>query len=266
MKAAARCSNGRIIYINKSDERGRSLLRSGGNFNPNALVIWLALLAERAWTHVIDVGANYGEMLVGVELPRHATTIALEPNPYIFPYLRRTLKKAGLDVRLLPMAASDRAGTVTLNVDRDWSGLSSVAGIQAESVEHTVEAVEVPATTLAVTVADHAGNPRFVRLLAKIDVESHEIAVLRGLGDALPALQEFAAMVEIKHLSEPDVQWLLENFAIELLDVEAGKITAVDAKTSGELKRLLAGPRFYRRDAVLRRRQGAAVNAAPSAS
>jgi len=32
--------------------------------------MWQSLLAERPWTNVIDVGANYGEMLVGVELPR----------------------------------------------------------------------------------------------------------------------------------------------------------------------------------------------------
>ena len=48
------------------------------------------LLAERPWTHVIDVGANYGEMLVGVELPQAATVIALEPNPFVIPYLTRT--------------------------------------------------------------------------------------------------------------------------------------------------------------------------------
>jgi hypothetical protein len=45
--------------------------------------MWRSLLAERPWTHVIDVGANYGEMLVGVELPRAATVIALEPNPFV---------------------------------------------------------------------------------------------------------------------------------------------------------------------------------------
>ena len=55
-------------------------------------------------------GANYGEMLVGVELPRAATVIALEPNPFVIPYLTRTLRAIRVGVELMSKAASARFG------------------------------------------------------------------------------------------------------------------------------------------------------------
>jgi FkbM family methyltransferase len=249
-----RCDNGRIIYVEPRDDRGRYLIEKGGNINPNSLAIWQTLLAEQSWTHVIDVGANYGEMLVGVELPLRATTIALEPNPYVLPYLRRTLAEAKIELHLLAVAASDRTDTVKLTIDRNWSGLSSVAGIQPESAGHTIETIDVPATTLAAVVARYAASIRSVSLLVKIDVESYEVTVLRGLGEAFAEFEAFAAMAELIHLSEPDTQWLLANFAVELLDIETGKLTIVDATTPAQLQQLLATSRFYRTDAVLRRR------------
>ena len=77
---------------------------------------------------MIDVGANDGEMLVGVELPRAATVIALEPNPFVIPYFTRTLQQLGVGVELMSKAASARSGTAALAIDRNWSGFSSIAG------------------------------------------------------------------------------------------------------------------------------------------
>src|SRR5580658_5193985 len=145
----ALCANGRRIYVDPSDERGMALVRSNGTFNPLAVATWQNLLDERLWTHVVDVGANYGEMLVGVRLPRSATTIALEPNPQVVPYLARSAAEAAITVEIIAKAASLRPGAATLTVDRTWSGLSSIAGAQPESQGHVLETIEVPALTLA---------------------------------------------------------------------------------------------------------------------
>jgi FkbM family methyltransferase len=53
--------------------------------------MWKLLIAADSWAHMIDVGANYGEMLVKVELTPAAKVIAVEPNPRVVPYLERTL-------------------------------------------------------------------------------------------------------------------------------------------------------------------------------
>lgn len=248
------CANGRRIYVEPSDKRGKRLAREGGTFNPLAVLIWQNLLAEQAWTHVIDVGANYGEMLVGVELPQSAHTIALEPNPYIVPYLRRTLNEAGLQVELIEKAASARSGFALLSLDRDWSGNCSLAGVHPESKGHASETIEVPVITLGALIRERS-DPQSVRTLLKIDVEGHEVQVLLGFDNLISAFQEFAAMVEIAHLDAADLQWLLGNFRVELLNQESRTLTAVQAKTAEELQMFLNDGKFYREDAVVRRRR-----------
>jgi FkbM family methyltransferase len=248
----ARCANGRAIYVNPQDGRGRSLVLRGGDVNLASLV--MSLLAERPWTNVIDVGANYGEMLLGVELPRAAIVIALEPNPYVIPYLSRTLQESGVGVELISKAASARSGTTTLAVDRNWSGLSGIAGAHAESAGHAIEFVEVPTVTLATLIKERNADVRAVRLLVKIDVEMHEVAVLQGFEDMLAGFEEFAALVEIVHLTAADIEWLLPRFDFALLDTESNKLTKIDLATPAELQKVLAGTKFYRQDAVLRRR------------
>lgn len=252
--AFALCANGHRIYVEPSDERGKRLTREGGTFNPLAVLIWQSLLAERQWTHVIDVGANYGEMLVGVDLPQSARVIAMEPNPYVVPYLRRTLNEAGIKAELVAKAASARSGVAALTIDRDWSGTSSLLGVHPKSECHATETIEVPAITLAALIGERT-DPRSARAVLKIDVEGHELAVLLGLGGLIGTFQEFAAMIEIVHLDAVDWRWLLSHFRIELLDEETKRLTQVHVETADELQRLLGDGKFYRQDAVLRRSQ-----------
>ena len=101
---------------------------------------------------------------------------------------------------------------------------------------HAIEFVEVPTVTLATLIKERAADVRSVRLLVKIDVEIHEVAVLQGLEDMLAEFEEFAALVEIVHLAAADIEWLLLRFDIELLDTEGGKLTKIDLTTPAELK------------------------------
>jgi FkbM family methyltransferase len=251
---SVRCENGHTIYADPRDERGIALVRSGGTFNPQSLAMWRLLLEEQTWTHVIDVGANYGEMLAGVKLPRSAMVIALEPNPFVIPYLKRTIQQSGLAVELMTTAASSRSGTARLTIDRDWSGLSSLEGTEKDSVGHVIEVVEVPTTTLATLIRNHSTDMHLVRLLLKIDVERHEVPVIQGLADVLDELNEFAALVEIVHLGSADIEWLLARFQFELLASENDKLTKVDVATVDELQSILSSTKYYRPDVVLRRR------------
>jgi FkbM family methyltransferase len=252
--AFALCANGRRIYFDPSDQRGQRLAARGGDFNPPARHIWQTLLAERPWTHVIDVGANYGEMLLGVTLPRAANVIAMEPSPFVLHYLHRSLHEAGLAVEVIEKAASARSGTAILSADRDWSGNSSLNGAMPEAAGHTVENVEIEAITLASLLKDR-GIPGSIRLLLKVDVETHEIQVLQGLENTVDRLEEFAAMIEISHLDMADLAWLLAHFEIELLDTRTFHLVSVGAITVSKLLDLRDRSDFYRHDAVLRRRR-----------
>src|SRR5437868_8225510 len=116
---------GMPIYVDLRDERARRLIAAGGNFIPSTLAAWHGLIGEDAWTYVIDVGANYGEMLANGGLPRSAAIIAIEPNSRVLPFLRKTLSSLE-DVRLLELALSDREGYAEFVENPTWSGMSRI--------------------------------------------------------------------------------------------------------------------------------------------
>ncbi len=199
------------IYIDPSDQRGRSLIEAGGNLNRTALAIWHRLLASQQWTHIVDVGANYGEMLVNGGLPSGARVIAVEPNPQVRRYLARTLAGSGATVDLIDLALSDCDGEASLCVTAGWSGTTHLAPAGPGTVP-------VRTTTLSSILRSEAMPAAEMRLLLKIDVEGHELAVLRGALEILPDLREFCALVEISSMTEADILWVTENFSVSLYD------------------------------------------------
>ena len=229
------------------------MLFRSGDFNPQTIAMWRILIAQGHWTHVVDVGANYGEMLVGAELPPSAAIIAIEPNPYLLPYLVRTIEDGGIKVEVVTQAASECPGQAELIVDRTWSGMSSLAGLQRGAETHTVEIIEVSTTTLAAVVGARSAGQR-VRVLTKIDVEGHEAAVLKGASEMIDDAEAFAALVEILHATDQELDWLLANFAIELYDPQSAALVRIDARAAHELREAIASKGYYPQDAVLRRR------------
>jgi FkbM family methyltransferase len=245
------CETGRRIYVDPLDERGKALIKSAGNLNAPSLKIWQTLISEGEWTHIVDVGANYGEMLMNVSLAGDAVVTAIAPNPYVMNYLLRTIAQSGVDIEVVAAAASDHAGTIALNVDRSWSGRSSVVAGQVPSEGHVVEQQWVGATTLTQLIRNRAMS--VMRVLVKIDVERHEVAVLRGLLDLLPELDDFAAMVELLHLDDRDLSWIMARFSLELLNQRDNRLVSVNPDAPQALRGLLTGEHSYAQDAVLRR-------------
>ncbi len=244
---------GREFHVAPGDERGRQLLLHGGDLNPPTLSIWRRLLAERPWTHVLDVGANYGEMLLNVELPPAARILAFEPNPHILVFLVRNLLDARLRVGVVPAAVSDRKGFARLLVDRGWSGTTRLGGDDAAGEDGELEARTVPTTTLADELCQ-GRDASGIRALVKVDVEGHEIPVLEGIRPIVGELEDFAALVEILHLSPADRGWLLDHFEVELFDPASASLVRVEPGTADRLTDLLAGGTLYPQDVVLRRK------------
>ena len=119
------------MYVDMEDLRGVALVEASGNLKPAALEAWKLLVNERRWTFIVDVGANYGEMIVDLAIPEWTRVIAVEPNPHVGWYLERTLRDSGLRVEVVRKALTDRAGAVDIMIDRTWSGLSGVVGDQS---------------------------------------------------------------------------------------------------------------------------------------
>lgn len=120
----------------------------------------------------VDVGANVG--MVTYLLSRHARNVyAVEPNPALAANLRSAFR--GRRVEVLPYALSDESGTADLLIPsaggQELTGRSSLE--PDANGDLPVRRVTVPRRTLDQLALPDVG-------FVKIDVEGHELAVLRG--------------------------------------------------------------------------------------
>ena len=244
-------SSGKKIYVDSRDSRGAKLVASGGDLNPPSLQLWNVGLAGFNWHTVIDVGFNYGEMLVSAQLPGDATLFAFEPNPRILPFSRRTLAEFGRPVSLIEAAVSDQVGeSIPFSVDLEWSGTSGLTekGLPPASGEgHDFASVDVPVTTLDATFIPL--NPPSVAI--KIDVEGHEMNVLRGAADLLNHVDKWIVMLEILHMGEGNIAQLTQRHNVFVLHRPSGQLVQIPAGRLGMIRRITGHPDIYGQDAIL---------------
>jgi FkbM family methyltransferase len=127
----------------------------------------------RSDTVIFDVGANVGNWtseLLKV-MPELRTVVMFEPQPSCWPALRERLSDR---VMLEPRALSDTCGIVTFwaNSNPEISSFYEVAGGGPNS-----RSVRVETTTIDDFIAAHRFN---IVDYIKLDVEGHELAVIKG--------------------------------------------------------------------------------------
>lgn len=246
------CQNGGIIHIIADDLRGQKLRESKGCLSPTGLAMWHALLREQQWTHVVDAGANYGEMLINSDFDPATVVLAIEAAPNIVRCLQRTCASHHHPITVLPCALSDVVGPVSFCIDRTWSGMSSVG--HTSPAHHQLVSVTLPASTLDVVIQKHA--PSTSRsLLCKIDVEGHELQVLRGGMQSFHSSAAFSVMVEALHADDATLDWMLARFGVEVYDPGSGQFLPVTASVAAGFREFLTThPRYHAQDIVLRKR------------
>lgn len=239
------------FHVDPSDQRGQALLQSkDGQLNAPTFAMWTMLLEETNWTDIIDVGANYGEMLVSARFPSKARILAVEPNPRIFPHLQKNLHDAGVHCDCLPIAVSNQVGVAELSVDLRWSGLSSLED-SGSSNSPGKEKILVPVIPLDFLFAkgEELSNKE---VIVKIDVEGHEVSVLEGAQTLVQQCARFAGLVEVLHLDSLARAWLLENFQVELYDLENKCLATVRPSTIEQFETLETQDKYYKNDVVIR--------------
>lgn len=219
-----RCANGSHLFALWRDQRAQKLAAAGGNLNPPTLTAWKDLLERERWSVVIDIGANYGEMLANVDLSPHGTILAIEPNPLVCSCLVRTVSSNRLPVTVICAALSARHGVMRLDEADSNSGLVTVAepriAVEAGSLSHQ-SGLLIGVLTLDELLEDLGVDVTEANVLIKIDVEGHESAVLAGaqkvlyesrrtviLAEALfdeSVARGFELVREVPSLTQPDV-------------------------------------------------------------
>ena len=161
------------------------LSHSLGRYHDLPLLLLLRALL-RAGDTFVDVGANLGQVTLFARrlVGDTGRVFACEPNPRPRARLAARLLRNGLqDVEVLPVALSDSDGDGTLHEFDGHSGWGSlVAQAPAGAVASAAVAVQcVRGDRVLREQLD--GRPSWI----KIDVEGHELAVLRGLAETIAA-------------------------------------------------------------------------------
>lgn len=129
---------------------------------------------------LIDVGANSGffSLLAKAAAPG-IRVIAIEASPFNFEALSENIAANGFDIVAIEAAATAHDGDVTFH---DLPTISYSARVEAHGREGTEER-RVPGFTLDIIASENdiAGK----RILIKIDVEGHEVAVLECARDLI---------------------------------------------------------------------------------
>jgi FkbM family methyltransferase len=176
-----RLRNGARLYINLADFIGRAAYFFG-DLDPKVTRLCQRIL--RPGDTFVDIGANcgllsfYGATGVG----KFGHVHAFEPQPNLVDMLRLSVARNGYhQVRVHPLALSDRDDVMTLAIPEDNCGAASL--VRRERPIGQLIAVPVARAGAYLAGLD-PGRPGRVRLM-KLDVEGHEPAVLHGAAEFL---------------------------------------------------------------------------------
>ena len=168
---------------------------------------------------VVDVGAHIGRYTLSAAV--HASkVIAMEPDPGSFQILDRNVRLNGFsNVVCIPKAASSKAGTRSML-------LASPENTGTSTLELTwvTKALASPITVLTETLDNIVRENHVTRIdWLKIDVEGHEVEVLRGGEDALTMTRRL--IVEVTASTGQAAGRILKSAGFETVLVEEGDPT-----------------------------------------
>ncbi|CDO90579.1 methyltransferase [Mycobacterium triplex] len=145
----------------------------------------------------LDIGADVGEFTVAM-LATSRAVIAFEPRPAQARALASMFDAVGAEVRVEAVALSDKPGVMTMRVVESEPGRSTIDTDNSlgDVAGGEIQSIDVPVKRLDDLHLDDVG-------LIKIDVEGHELAVLRGAADTLTRNRP-AVVVEAEERHHPD--------------------------------------------------------------
>jgi FkbM family methyltransferase len=195
--------NGQKIYAALNDVSVAPHLAIDGIWEAEITHAWRSVV--KSDSIVFDIGANFGYYgLLACELSdrKKSKIIYFEPNSNLIPFIHKTLAvnwaEEGSDIENI--AISDKKGTATLSVLKDYIGSSSL-----HSVEHlksyldqsmTVEAESV-VTVKTNTLDAYCEEKKILRAdLIKLDVEGYEVQAYSGMRNIIKKSKDTILFIE----------------------------------------------------------------------
>jgi FkbM family methyltransferase len=152
--------------------------------------------------HVADIGANIGTYtkFLSDRVGTGGKVYSAEPVPETCDVLRYCVKMLGLrNVDVSQCAVSDEDGSVTMRIPKYQSGVENCyrAHIAEKGDAAVLRSVTAIARTIDSLFSADAGPVSFM----KIDVEGHELAVIRG---GLATFRQFHPVLLVEISQDPD--------------------------------------------------------------
>ena len=173
----------RLNIVEPNSTSVQRALRRGGlaAYEPPTVATLLTLFeAQRPGFGFFDVGANMGlYALLCAKLFEPGVVTGFEPTPSTASVARKIVKANRLDIDVVAAALSDENGQATLHL----SPVSDSSNSLVEGFRDTTESVVVPTMRLDDHVRRTGQHPDVM----KIDVETHEPAVLAGAAETIRA-------------------------------------------------------------------------------
>jgi FkbM family methyltransferase len=221
------------LWFDADDTRLTPWVRSQGVWEADVMKLLHATL--RPGSVLVDVGANVGfhTVLASQLVGPTGHVVAVEPAPWTLELLRANLWRSGATATVLPIAAAEAAGRVTLAVDADHRSGARVAA----------SGVEVEAARLDDLLPDLVAD------VIKVDVEGAEPLVLRGAPRLIERSRDVLVVVEFRderHLSGESAAEVLafyESLGLELCLLRRNG-TLESAQAEAVLERARREPSF----------------------
>jgi FkbM family methyltransferase len=211
------------IYLDLRDPRARALAKASGDLNPGSLKLFQLAARLCKWDIVVDVGANYGEMLAGLEgLGGLERVLAFEPNRRLVPLLRRTFADVAGAVQVRGVALGRRNSVGLFLENKKWSGTSLMISSARDLVNYFLRRRWAGFALRLVrqrTLDNQLGAISGKTILVKIDVEGLEIEVLGGARRVIAEASDYGLVVEILHLRYEQVSHLFDLGHVYMLDL-----------------------------------------------
>jgi FkbM family methyltransferase len=217
------------IYVNTNDFGGPANFINGGRYEEEYISVLASFLTPDSV--FLDIGANLGVFSLRLApFMRHGHAIAFEPNPNIRELFQRSIHLNGLSQRIMvhPCGLSDSAGIMTLSVPDGHTGGASIGQVGEHATGVKVE----------VRVLDQWMDAKVQPDVVKIDVEGHELNVLKGMVNTLARSPGCVVLFEklgTRTGIEPGLVGLFSDLGMRVYHVDGTRLNPVSLQAFEEL-------------------------------